>query len=380
MSNSFTRILKLADAFDASGDMEGLARLCVQFDAYIKKCAHYAPINDGTTPNPLRLNMDYSGWENSPYYGSMSEFMEKFPGGIPDWLKWRKETQKERFLMWSKTSSRRDDIRKKIAEGAPTNNEAIYKAMFTKYDKLLKQKSRQIATNYIQENRAASEGAEELRWESIQNNSAIYLKVLDGLVEKEIQANNLGAAIQSLMRFRGTAKYKKYVDLFYNMLEYIANAAMGKFGTYLGTIKAPGFAADDEEPFVPTTEETVESLTPPTDEERIKARELIEKILQIVSKEEAELLLEESASKGTIIEAHFVPVGPDDTKKFPDEPHLYSDEGLKRFKSITEYLKKYRGQEANDLSGAASKAIKDFINYWKLLQKSKGRRKKKGKK
>jgi len=371
MSNSFTRMLKLAQTLDASGDSVGLARLCVQFNAYVKKCANYEPVNDGTTPNPFRTNMDYGGWENSPYYGSMSEFMKKFPGGISDWIVWRKDTEKERNLLWSKVSERRHSMQKKVA--ADTIDSAI-----TKWANVLKRKARANATTYIRESLASAKSAEQFKWQTIHNNIDINLKVLDQFVDYEIKKDNMEAMIRSLFKFKGTPKYSKYKKLFYNMAEHIANTAVGRFYNYLAQMEAPEMAAEDE-PFIPSVEETVDSLIPPTDEERIKARELIEKVLKILTKDEAKILLDESSpDKSTIIEAHFVPVGPDDTSKFPDEPHLYSDEGLKKFKSITEYLKKYRGesQDADDLSGAAAKAVKDFINYWKLLQKSKGRRKK----
>ena len=73
--------------------------------------------------------------------------------------------------------------------------------------------------------------------------------------------------------------------------------------------------------------------------------------------------------------AHYEPVGGDDVAKFEKEPHIYSDEGLKKFKSIKEFLSAYRGQDADDGS-AALKAVKDILNYWKLLLKGKKRRKK----
>ena len=71
------------------------------------KVAHYEPKND-STPNPWRKNMDYADWENSPYFGSMTEFMKKFPGGIEDWRKWKEKTKKQRFKKW--------DIKKRKAE------------------------------------------------------------------------------------------------------------------------------------------------------------------------------------------------------------------------------------------------------------------------
>ena len=37
-----------------------------------------------------------------------------------------------------------------------------------------------------------------------------------------------------------------------------------------------------------------------------------------------------------------IPEKGDDVDKFEKEPHLYSDEGLDKFKSVEEFLKKYR--------------------------------------
>ena len=73
-----------------------------------------------------------------------------------------------------------------------------------------------------------------------------------------------------------------------------------------------------------------------------------------------------------VVNSHFIPVGPDNTEDFEDEPPLWSGDGFENFESIKDYLK---SQDANDHESAALKAIKDFINYWKLLQKSKKRRK-----
>lgn len=94
------RLLKLAEIMAADGDVEGLKSLDRRLAGYIKREAHFTPNNDGKTPNPWRRNMDYAPWENSPYYGSVSEFMKKFPGGIKDWVAWRKENREERHKKW----------------------------------------------------------------------------------------------------------------------------------------------------------------------------------------------------------------------------------------------------------------------------------------
>lgn len=87
------RFLKLADTMDKENDENGLKILNTHFGAFIKKHSHYVPDNSNT-PNPWRRNMDYSKWDNSPYFGSVSEFMKKFPGGIKDWIEWRRKNRK----------------------------------------------------------------------------------------------------------------------------------------------------------------------------------------------------------------------------------------------------------------------------------------------
>jgi hypothetical protein len=145
---SLFRILKLAEAM--MNNNENLEQLCVHADAYIKRHAHFAPENDGTTPNPWKSNMDYSSYENSPYYGSVSEFMRKFPGGIKDWLKWRKESQKERNLMFSKPTKKAEieveDLTEKYIPTAKDIEES--KAPATKEQK---QKAKDLVFDIIED-------------------------------------------------------------------------------------------------------------------------------------------------------------------------------------------------------------------------------------
>jgi len=262
MENSLVRMLKLADAMLQQQDAEGLERLCAQFQAFAGrriKTAHMEPMNDGTTPNPWRRNMDYAGYENSPYYGSVSEFMKKFPGGIREWVEWRRKTQKERNQMWD------------------------------------------------------PKGVKE---------RTAYLEALMK------QADDVGD---------------------------------------------PGYK--------PTPADIEESARPATGEERAHASDLVLSMLQSlidsgdVTPAEVKAFLEKRY--GITSEAHFVPVGPDDTKKFKGEPHLYSGE-MDKFKDIKDYIRKWhkhmRGG-SNDASDGALKAVNDFISYWQELRKGKGRRK-----
>ncbi len=162
MSNTLTRILKLAEIIANSGDIKSFNSLCAQFDAFTSK--------HKIAQNPLKRNMDYDESENSPYYGNVSDFIKKFPGGIKDWVQWKMDSQNK------------------------------------------------------------------------------------------------------------------------------------------------------------------------------------------------------------MVESHFVPEGPDDTEKFPTESHLWSGDGLKDFSSIKDFIKKRRKETGQNSDDAAFDAVKDFMNYWKLLSKSKERR------
>lgn len=173
MVNVLHRVLKLAELLYEASDMVSLKKVCAYFGPFIKKYAHMVPDNSGDAPILWKKNLDYAEYENSPYFGSVKEFLERFPGGIGDWLIWREKNKKDRNKMY--------DISKR---------------------------------------------------------------------------------------------------------------------------------------------------------------------------------------------SHYVPEKGEDTKKFPKEPHLYSDEGLEKYKSIEEFLKAYRnnGKSADD---AAMSAVKDIVNYWKLLLKKK---------
>lgn len=264
MDNSLARMLKLADAMLQQQDAERLERLCTHFQAFAGrriKTAHMTPVNDGTTPNPWRRNMDYAGYENSPYYGSVSEFMEKFPGGIREWVEWRRKTQKERNQMWNP---------------------------------------------------------------------------------------------------KGTKERVAYLETLMKRADDV-----GSFD------------------YKPTQEDVKESERPATDEERSRASDLVLNMLQSlieagdVTPEEVNEFL--AKKYGITSKAHFVPVGPDDTKKFEGEPHLYSGD-IDKFKDIKEYVKKWhrhmRGGK-NDASDGALGAVNDFISYWQEMRKGKGRRKQK---
>jgi hypothetical protein len=103
-----------------------------------------------------------------------------------------------------------------------------------------------------------------------------------------------------------------------------------------------------------------------TEKEKDSDREWAEKVLKIIEKH-----------KELKVEAHFVPVGPDDTKKFKNEPHLYSGD-MDKFKDIKTYIKKWhKHMRGNNASDGAMEAVNDFIAYWQELKKGKNRRKQK---
>jgi len=98
--SSLTRMLRLAELYFRTKDEGSFKQVCTQFDSYIKRHAHMEPKQDKNQPNPWKRNMDYAGYENSPYYGSVSEFLKKFPGGIKEWVVWREKTKGDRNSMY----------------------------------------------------------------------------------------------------------------------------------------------------------------------------------------------------------------------------------------------------------------------------------------
>lgn len=264
MSNSLNRLLKTAEIISISGDISLFNSFCVQFEAFIKKnivkAAHMEPKNDGTVPNPFRRNMDYSGWEGSPYFGSVSEFLERFPGGIREWVEWKNSTKKERFQKWD-----------------PKNT-----------------KSRV-------------------------------------------------AYLENLMKFAED----NYEENLNELLDYKRSLLEGLYDLEERWINADG---------------------------NLEEEARIEKITRNVRNKLIEIKKEIKELQKT---AHFEPVGPDNTKDFPKEPHIYSGDNVGEYESIKEYLDKKRkvmNQEADDIS-LARDAAQDFVNYYKLLLKKNKKRK-----
>jgi len=101
-ADALDRLLRLAAVVeDGGGDMAALDR---QVDLYLRRSierqAHFVPSKETNTPPMWRPNMDYAPEENSPYFGSVSEFMKQFPGGIGEWRKWRERSRKQRERRW----------------------------------------------------------------------------------------------------------------------------------------------------------------------------------------------------------------------------------------------------------------------------------------
>lgn len=96
------RLLRLATVMEDAG-ADTVAFDC-QLDLYlqrgIQRRAHVVPSKETNTPPMWRKNMDYAPKEESSYFGSVSEFMKRFPGGIAEWKKWRGKTRKQRERKW----------------------------------------------------------------------------------------------------------------------------------------------------------------------------------------------------------------------------------------------------------------------------------------
>jgi len=127
-AGALERILKAACVLDDSGDEAGLARLAKQLDLYlsraIERTAHYEPSKGDETPAFWRRNMDYAPYEGSPWRGSLSEFKKRFPGGLKDFLEWRRKTKKQRWRM-HKIKSSLEPLAKQASGDAAVVLEAV---------------------------------------------------------------------------------------------------------------------------------------------------------------------------------------------------------------------------------------------------------------
>ena len=92
------RMIRMAERLDDFGDREGAERLCRQMDLLIRRRAHFVPSDKTKAPPMWRKNLDYG--EESPYYGSVKEFMKKYPGGLGDYIKKRRKSRKKRERQW----------------------------------------------------------------------------------------------------------------------------------------------------------------------------------------------------------------------------------------------------------------------------------------
>jgi mannose-6-phosphate isomerase-like protein (cupin superfamily) len=459
--SSFKRLLKLAEKLHEANDTKGLQKLELQFQNYIK--AHYVADNDGTTPIVWRHNMDYASWENSPFRGSMSEFLKEFPGGIKDWLDWRKNTKKERFKNWDiKTRKAKLEYMMKTGEAdyEPTKEDLEESDRPT--TKSEKDKSFELVMKNIEMFKEMADLTDEDIRKWVESKYGKFgqsaedkgdSKAYVGSIEKDTEDNKFFRKVL----FTGEhsqlvvmsvepeeelgSEVHPHIDQFFRIEEGEADFILNGEKHHLEAGGAVTIPAGTEHNVINTSKtETLQVYTiysPPnhphgtihkTKEDAEKAEkeeqkgeekkdndnELREKLADLEHKQWAhwtKYMLEnlsdrekarwerqidtdykdlsekekdgdrEWADKVLDIlkikaEAHYVPVGGDDVKKFNKEPHLFSDKGLDKYKSIKQFLKTYhkhygRGQSADD---AAHNAIRDMINYWKLLLKAKGKR------
>lgn len=469
---SVARLLKLAEILQ--NDDKALEKLNIQFLSYLK--AHYVPDNDGKTPNPFRKNLDYGPWENSPYFGSVGDFMKKFPGGIKDWLDWRKKTRKNRYKKWD-ISKRKAHLISLAEEESPNLEMASF---------LLKTLVEQLKEQGLDDESIKKYLREEIFGEEKELNADDQdrFRGYIGNIDKDTLDNdffrkiiftgkNAQLVLMSLKPEEdiGTEVHKN-VDQFFRIEEGEAKVVLngveeklkdnGAIFVPAGTehnitntsktkplklytiysppnhpdgtiqkIKADAEADDGDvnvgdfikaENFNNYVGEIVElkdrsgrklakikvifdrdDMNFPKDQPKLfdkhywapvkyleKTDEGINRHLFNLTPHEFNTInlfnMEEIITPEKLEEmrkywekkAHYVPVGQDDTEKFPTEPHLYSGDNLGNYKDVKKFLSKYRknigkSQEADD---AAQQAIKDIINYWKLLQKNKKRRRK----
>lgn len=93
MTNSFERMLRIAEVYYNYGDMESLGKLSCYFGPFMKKYSHFVPDKNSKTPDFFKKNLDYDKEELSPYFGNVKDFLKKFPGGIMEWLEWRRDNK-----------------------------------------------------------------------------------------------------------------------------------------------------------------------------------------------------------------------------------------------------------------------------------------------
>ena len=75
--DSFNRLLKLAKIYYKYKNHNELKKISCYFGKFIIKNSNYI----------LKKNLDYNLEDKSPYFGSVREFLKKYPGGIIDFLK-----------------------------------------------------------------------------------------------------------------------------------------------------------------------------------------------------------------------------------------------------------------------------------------------------
>jgi mannose-6-phosphate isomerase-like protein (cupin superfamily)/2'-5' RNA ligase len=92
------RMIRMAESLDDGGDHESAERLCRQLDLLISRRAHFVPSDKTEAPPMWRENLDYG--EDSPYFGSVKEFMKRHPGGLGEYIRKRRKSRKKRERQW----------------------------------------------------------------------------------------------------------------------------------------------------------------------------------------------------------------------------------------------------------------------------------------
>lgn len=345
MSRSLVRMCKLAELYFEQKDEKAFRQVCTHFEAYMRKHAHYEAKNDGTTPNPWRKNMDYAGYENSPYFGSVADFLKKFPGGIREWVVWRRKTRKDRNSMYDNIIPAQE-VKAAIQEIKKVADEIDFEDQTQPEEEyqptaVEEEESQQVPT------------AEETK-----KSKSLVEKILDELVgdglvsEKDIEEWKKSQPLKTKQR-------EKAADDKDELREELAELEHDQWMEWAKSIlKSEDISKEREERW---EKECFHPYNKLSEEMKDFDREWADKVLKIVKKYD-------KVEK----KAHYEPVGGDDVDKFKNEESLYAN--IDKFKSIKEFLKQYHkeGQSADD---AALRAAKDMVAYWKLLLKGKGRRK-----
>jgi len=278
-----------------------------------KSLAHFAPMSG---PGDYDFSKEK---KNLPWSGKMSEFMNKFPGGLKEWKEKRQKLKEYAF-----------NIKDGVIE---TKNEIIsIKA------------SKEPFTGNIQKQTVENENFRNV----------IYTGANEQLVLMTLKpGEEIGEEVHN------------DVDQFFRIEEGMAKFILNGENYFIEEEGAALVPAGVKHNVINESDSSLKLYTiysPPHHEDGTIHK----------TKEEADAAEAEHMGK----HAHYIPEGGDDVDKFKNEPHLYSGDDISKYKDIRDFIDKRRKHMEQGAVDAAYDAAQDFVNYYKLLLKGRKRRKK----